>query len=280
MKAGVIGLGSIGGGVAQCLARADMLSAVYDVFPDVATKLDIGFSNAASPRAVAERSDVILIAVFDAKQVRDVLEGEDGLLAAGRPDVPIVLLSTVAVDDYHALRLLSAEAGIELLDCGVTGGSSAASGGLVCLIGGSETAVEKVRPALEGFAKGVFRMGEAGAGMAGKIARNVIVYGTWLVEHEAFKLAKAVGVDGPQLISAVLESRFSMSPPCGWARRDPDFGLETVDENFRERLASLLSKDLGAALELADEFDVQLPATRLAKASSKEITGLAREQAI
>lgn len=250
MKVGVIGLGEIGGGVALCLARAGTLNAVYDISPGAAQKLAIGLPNSASPRAVAQACDVVLIAVFDADQVNDVLAGEEGVLAAeGR--APVVLLSTVSVEDYHGLRELAARAGTELLDCGVSGGSSAATGGLVCLIGGSEEVVEQVRPALDGFAKGVFRMGDAGAGMAGKIARNVIVYGTWRAEHEAFALAKAAGVDGAQLVAAVMESRDSMSPPADWARR--------------ERVAPFVLKDLSAALELAAKVGVELPSTTVVR---------------
>ena len=47
---------------------------------------------------------------------------------------------------------------------------------------------------------------------------------------EAFKLAKAAGVDGPQLIAVVVDSRGSVAPPCAWPRRDPAFNLEAVDD--------------------------------------------------
>lgn len=280
MKVGVIGLGQIGGGVAQCLARAGMLAAIYDVSSAAADRLEVGLSNGGSPRAVAEAADVVLIAVFDAAQARAVLDGEHGILAARRPEVTVVLLSTVALDDYHALRQFAAAGGVDLLDCGVTGGSSAARGGLVCLIGGTEAAVAKVRPALDGFSAAVYRMGGPGAGMAGKIARNVIVYGTWLAEYEAFKLAKAAGVDGAQLISVVVESRGSVAPPCAWPRRDPDFNLEVVDDMRRERSAAVLSKDLGAALDLAATLDLRIPGVELTRANGRIITGLEAEPSV
>jgi 3-hydroxyisobutyrate dehydrogenase len=274
MKAGVIGLGNIGGGVAKCLARNGMLSAIYDVSSEAAARIDVGLDNGASPRAIAEQSDVVLIAVFNAEQARAALAGRGGVLAAGRPDVPIILLSTVSVDDYRSLRALVTAAGCELVDCGVTGGSSAASGGLVCLVGGNVEVVERVRPVLDGFAKGVYHMGEAGAGMAGKIARNVMIYGTWLVEHEAFKLARAAGVDPAQLVSVVMDSRGSVAPPCVWQRRDPAFGSEVVDGVRRGRSAAVLIKDLGAAIDLADALELNLPVSLLARANGPAITGL------
>ncbi len=63
VKAGVIGLGVIGGGVALCLARAGLLGAVYDVRSEAANGLDAVPPNSDSPRDVARQCDVVLIAV-------------------------------------------------------------------------------------------------------------------------------------------------------------------------------------------------------------------------
>lgn len=277
MKAGVIGLGNIGGGVAQCLARAGQLAAVFDVRPEAVDTLPIDIANCRSPRELTLVSDVVLIAVFDAAQARAVLTGPDGVLAADRREVPIVLLSTVSLDQYSELQGIANASGCELIDCGVTGGSSAASGGLVCLVGADAALFDRVKPVLEAFAQGVYRLGEAGAGMAGKIARNVIIYGTWLVEYEAFKLAKAAGLDRRELIAAVIDSRRSVAQPCAWPSRDPEIAIEVVDDDRRRRSASVLQKDLGAALELAQSFGIALPAAELARANGAIITGLEQE---
>jgi 3-hydroxyisobutyrate dehydrogenase-like beta-hydroxyacid dehydrogenase len=262
-NAGVIGLGNIGGGVAVSLARAGRLAAVYDVVPDKAAALEGVAANAEAPAEVAARCDVVFIAVFDAGQARNALSGPGGLLEAARPGLDLVLLSTVELADYHALRALCLENGVELLDCGVTGGLLAASGGLVSLIGGSDEAVARVRPAAEQFSKAVVHMGPAGCGMAAKIARNVIVYGTWLAEHEGMALAAAAGVSIPRLIEAIDESGAGVGPACRWGRRHRDHGTETFEEARRTLLAATLDKDLSAALSLADRLGVDLPAARL-----------------
>ncbi len=72
-KAGVIGLGVIGSGVALCLARAGLLGAVYDVRHEASNGLDGVPAVASSPADVARHCDVVLIAVVDAKQTIDVL---------------------------------------------------------------------------------------------------------------------------------------------------------------------------------------------------------------
>src|SRR3984957_7807261 len=189
--AGVIGLGAIGGGVAVCLARSGHLRAVYDIRKDASEKLTGVPAVAASPAAVARQCEVVLIAVLDAKQARDVLTGPEGILSQAQPGLNVVLLSTVSLEDLEEIRALTDAAGVGLVDSGVTGGINAARNGLVCLVGADDQTFLQVKPVLEGFAKAVVHMGGPGAGMAAKIARNVIVYGTLRAGYGGVLLAKA-----------------------------------------------------------------------------------------
>lgn len=122
-RAGVIGLGMIGGGVAVSLARSGRIPVVYDIRPDAADDLLGVPPVAASPVDVARDSDVVLVAVVDAAQARTVLCADDGVLAGAHPGLVVVLLSTVAVPVVHELARECSAKGVELLDCGVTRGS-------------------------------------------------------------------------------------------------------------------------------------------------------------
>ncbi len=128
-KAGVIGLGVIGSGVALCLARAGMLAAVYDVRKNAADELEGVPPVISSPRELAEKSDVVIIAVVSAEQTLDVLNGPDGVLAAARPDLNIVLVATVSLEALQKIRALTDAAGVGLVDCGVTGGQAGEESG-------------------------------------------------------------------------------------------------------------------------------------------------------
>lgn len=272
-KAGVIGLGQIGGGVAICLARAGVLAAVYDVRPDAAAKLEGVPAVAASPAEVARACDVVLIAVVDAKQVRDVLTGTDGVLSQARPGLNVVLLATVSLKDLAGLRKLTDAAGVGLVDCGVTGGPAAARNGLVCLVGADEALLEAVRPTLEAFALQVAHMGPPGAGMAAKIARNVIVYTTWRAGYEGARLASAAGVDVRKLAAAIDASATNVGGPTMWmSRADP--ATDAGEHALREATLGLLDKDLAAALDLAASLDIDLPMAVLAKKSARTIMGI------
>jgi 3-hydroxyisobutyrate dehydrogenase len=275
LKAGVIGLGNIGGGVAESLARAGLLAAVHDVRDEAVQSRGLPVANSASPRAVAEASDVVLIAVYDADQLDAVLEGPDGLFAAARRGLTLVVLSTLKRAEFMEFRSRALAHGVEMLDCGVTGGAiGAQSGTLVSLIGGEKAAVDAVRPVIQAFSKSVRHMGGPGCGMAGKIARNSIVFGVYRVEHEAFALARAAGVDTDALEAVLVESAANMTPPAFWATRLPGSNRTDVAESRREYNVSVIGKDLGAALELADEVGVDMPVIRISRATRHEMVGL------
>src|SRR5438105_86222 len=97
LRAGVVGLGMIGGGVAISLARRGRIPAVYDIRNDAADELEGVPTSLTSPANVGRASDVVMVAVVNAEQVLDVVCGPEGLLAGTHGNLIIVLLSTVAL---------------------------------------------------------------------------------------------------------------------------------------------------------------------------------------
>ena len=185
LRAGIVGLGAIGGGAAVSMARRGRIPAVYDVRPETADALDGIPAVKGSPADVTRDSDVVLIAVINAAQACDVLSGPEGILAAAKPGLIVVLLSTVSLAAVAELADICGPAGVTLLDCGVTRGDEAAQHGIVAMIGGPDDAVATAMPVLEDFARAVIHCGPLGAGMTAKIARNLITYGVWAVVDEA-----------------------------------------------------------------------------------------------
>ncbi|WP_404477019.1 NAD(P)-dependent oxidoreductase [Novosphingobium sp. BL-52-GroH] len=273
-SAGVIGLGQIGAGVAICLARTGQLAAVYDIRPDASDMLEGVPPVVATPAELARQADVIVIAVVNAKQTVDVLSGPDGVLSQARPGMSIVLVATVSIEDLDAIRELTDREGVELIDCGVTGGPKSRENGLVCLVGGSDEAVAKVRPVLDGFAKLVAHMGGPGAGMAAKIARNVIVFGGLRAGYEASVLCRNAGVDVRQLSEVIEASSDSVGGPLMLATRD-DPSSSDQEAAIREYTRGLMVKDLDAAINLARSFGIGLPLVELTRRTDQAVVGLA-----
>jgi 3-hydroxyisobutyrate dehydrogenase-like beta-hydroxyacid dehydrogenase len=270
---GVIGLGMIGAGVATCLARSGQLAAVYDVRADATDGIPGCPPLSATPKALAEATDTVLIAVVSAKQTIDVLTGENGVLAAARPGLNVVLLATVSLTDLAEIRALTDAVGVGLIDSGVTGGQKAKENGLVCLVGGTDEAIAKVTPVLDGFALSVAHMGPAGAGMAAKIARNVVVYGCLRAGYEAAALCRNAGVDVNQLTKVIEDSSQGVGGPMMlMSRADPL--TDAQEAGIREYTRGLMIKDLEAARDLGKTFGIQLPLVELAISTDMAVVGL------
>ncbi len=279
---GVIGLGRIGGGATRALARAGHDLVGYDVSPAAIDAVADVARGAASPREAAEGRDVVLVAVFDDAQVRDALDGPDGVVAAQAPPAVVVILSTVSIETIEWASDLASRAGIGLLDCGVTGGGGAIEQGqIVALVGGDAETFEAARTVIEGFGDPVLHMGPLTAGMKAKLARNAIVFGCWYVVAEAARLAATAGVDVEKLVEASeAADRWSGGPMAllGRHRIRPD-DLASADEAsvaHRKQLASYAHKDLGAALSLAAALGVDLPGATIVEERFDDAVGLTR----
>ncbi len=262
LRAGVVGLGMIGGGVAVSLARSGRIPTVYDVRPDIAASLKGVPDQVATIAEVARESDVVFVAVVSADQAREVIGGKDGLAAGAHPGLVVVLLSTVSVEAVRELAALSAGSGIELLDAGVTGGNAAAENGLTVMIGGPEATVQRVQPVLEDFAKLVVHCGDLGTGMVTKLARNVVTYGTWAVVNEGAAIAAAGGVSLDRLLSVLKQTEGGAAPLT--MLQVHAAGIE-VPQDYLERVESLAHKDLAAAQEFAEGAGIELPITDVVK---------------
>jgi 3-hydroxyisobutyrate dehydrogenase-like beta-hydroxyacid dehydrogenase len=281
-RAGVIGLGDIGRGVADNLAQAGVTLSVCDVRAEATTPYAEQAHIASSPADLAGRSDVIVVAVINDDQVRSVLRGDDGVFAGAEPGTTVVIVSTISIATVTELHAEGATHGVTIVDCGVSGGpSAAASGELVCMVGGSASDVERVRPILDLMSCLVLHMGPHGAGLAAKLARNLVTYGSWLAAFEAQELAEAAGIDLLKLGQAIKESdkriggastlmfRTTSKP---WPA-DADAGMVTAMRN-----GSLLAhKDLAAALAMGVELGVELPLATMTQARCDDVFGLGAE---
>jgi 3-hydroxyisobutyrate dehydrogenase len=251
-----------------------MLAAVYDVRKNAADELEGVPPVISSPRELAEKSDVVIIAVVSAEQTLDVLNGPDGVLAAARPDLNIVLVATVSLEALQKIRALTDAAGVGLVDCGVTGGQAARTNGLVCLVGATPERLAAVKPVLDGFAKSVAHMGGPNAGMAAKIARNVVVYGCLRAGYEGASLARAAGVDVHQLAQVIEDSSDGVGGPMMLMGRPGDPLTNPDEAKVREYVLGLMHKDLDAALDLGKALHVSLPLVELTQATGRETAGL------
>ena len=274
---GVVGLGEIGGaGIATNLMKAGVTLSVCDIRDEATAPFREGARVAASPGDLAGTSEIVFIAVLNDAQVRTVLEGVEGVFAGAADGTIVVIVSTVTTDTVIAMREAGAAYGVVVVDCGVSGGTfGAAEGQLVCMVGGTEEEVDRIRPVLMLFSRMVLHMGPAGTGISAKLVRNLIQYGSWLAAQEGQELAEAAGVDLLKLADAIRESdqviggvtrmmlRQTAEP---WDRNDDPNLLQ-----FFEDKCVMAHKDLDAARVLGDKLGVPMPVAALTDARCERI---------
>ena len=282
MRLGIVGVGDMGGAMAGRALQDGLEVVVCDVNPDACEALrDKGAEIAKSPRELAAKVDMAAVVVLDDTQVREVVAGEEGLLAAGRSDLDIVIHSTIHLPTLYEVAELARAAGCTLFDAGVSGHSRGAERGqLAVMVGSDEASLERCRPAFESYGGLVVRVGELGAGMKAKVARNLIGYVQCSAVYEGLRLAEEAGVDVPALAEIVRHSEaqgqlvnfFLSRPSVRPATPESDSGRDWLQ--VARATAPVAHKDLSAALALARELGIRLPVSEESERRLEAVWGL------
>jgi 3-hydroxyisobutyrate dehydrogenase len=264
--AAVIGLGRMGGPIADHLVAAGIDVRVFDVDP-AAVAARVGATASASPAQAAAGATHVSVVVFDDAQAIEVVDGEEGVLRTLAPGSVVSIHTTVGLDTVHALAEHGDRVGVWVLDAGISGGEpGAVAGTLLTMVGGPEEAVEVARPFLLAFSKEVLHAGPVGAGMALKLARNATGYAMMAAVHEAMVLARGSGVDVQMLRHTIAETGVLDQALAPFALGGPD-PLPPVRDGAEadalrpilEHLRDLAEKDLDQALDLAARLGASTP---------------------
>lgn len=256
---GFIGLGRLGSPLA-----ANLLDAGRDVVCCARGRSDELVAKGAripgdgSPRAVAEAADVVLTCLPSEASLQEVIGGEDGVLAAGRPTL-VVELSTFAIPFKREQRDALVAAGGELLDCPVSGTPPmAAAREAVVFASGEREAFARAEPVLKDLTPKTVYVGEFGAATNMKYVANFLAFVHVTVAAEAMAFAGAVGLDQnmvAKLISAspgATSGQFSIRAPL-MAEGRFESTLVTVDMMRKDlELITAQARDAGASARLLE----------------------------
>jgi 3-hydroxyisobutyrate dehydrogenase len=257
----LIGLGVMGSGMAANWLAKGFPVAVYNRTRARAEPLAAkGARIADTPRSAAEDADVIVAMVAEDGASRAVWQGNDGALAGAKPGAVAIESSTLTPEWVRELAALARARGVDFLDAPVAGSKPQANEGkLGFLVGGSEAALAKARPALEAVGAKITHIGPTGAGATWKLINNMMGAAQLAVVSEAFSLAAKAGIDvatatelirGGAAASPIVVTKLQRM--AGHTYADPDFSLK------------LMLKDIGYATALAETLGVildMLPAT-------------------
>jgi len=258
-RIGFIGLGIMGSPMAQNLLKAGFQVTVYNRSkPPVDLLVSSGATSAPSPRAVAERSDLVITMVNDSEAVKEVVLGRAGVIEGAHGGLVLVDMSTISPSVTRSVSASLAAKGVRMLDAPVSGGDiGAREGTLTIMVGGDAAVFEECRPVLQVLGKKVVHMGPTGAGQLTKLANQILVACNMVGVCECLNFAKRAGLDAGRVIDSL-----SSGAASSWSlvNLGPKIAKRDFAPGFKVRL---LQKDLRYVLETADQLDAPLPATAL-----------------
>jgi 3-hydroxyisobutyrate dehydrogenase-like beta-hydroxyacid dehydrogenase len=199
---GFIGLGLMGHGMARNILRKGypLRAMAHRNRAPVEDLLAAGAEESATPRALAERCDVVLVCVSGTPQVEEVVYGADGLLEACRPGFVLVDCTTSHPAATRRIAADMARRGGAMADAPVTRApADAEAGRLNSLVGADADTFARIRPILACYSETVEHFGPVGAGHAAKLCNNFVTLGYAALLAEAMAGAAALGVDRRKL---------------------------------------------------------------------------------
>lgn len=260
-RLGYIGLGLMGGPMAQRLVSAGYPLAVWNRSADkLAALAEAGAIQAASPRAVAEQSDIVFTCLTDTDAVEAVVFGPGGIAEAASADKVLVDFSSMRPDKAKAFATrLRGETGMGWIDAPVSGGVPGATNGtLTVMAGGSAVDFARVEPVVAHLAGRFTLMGENGAGQSTKLINQMIVGAGLALMAECCQFAEDAGIDPAKLPQALAGGRADSPILQQFLPR-----MAARDRDVQGRVA-IMVKDLNTVMESARQLGTSLPLTGLA----------------
>lgn len=260
---GFIGLGNMGAPIARRLLAWPGGLVVCDVRAEATEPFVAeGATAAATAAEVATTARLVSVTVLNDAQVRDVVDGPDGILRTAAPGTVIAIHSTIS--DSTAVELAAAcEAkGVHLVDAPVSGGAPGAEKGeLAVMVGGPREVYDACKPVFALWAGMPVHAGEVGAGTRMKLARNLLHFISFTATAEASRLAEASGIDIAKLGRVVRHTDAITGGAGAVMLRDTTAPIAEDDfwHGVFTHVRGLGEKDLSLALDLADRLDVELP---------------------
>lgn len=205
----VIGLGSMGLGVARSLLRAGIAVRGFDTADEALSRfVEAGGHAAADPAGAARDADAVIVVVVNAAQTEAVLFGAAGAASTMRKGGVVLSSATMAPQDARRLAARCEADDILYLDAPMSGGVvRAASGELTVMASGKPAAFAAADPLLEAIATTVYRLGdEAGLGASFKMVNQLLAGVHIAAACEAITFAKRLGLDIDKVFEVVTAS--------------------------------------------------------------------------
>jgi putative dehydrogenase len=276
MRAAVIGLGSMGYGMASSLRRAGFEVTGFDVTAAAVKRFtEGGGKGAATPAEAAAGANITIAVVVNAAQTEAILFGNQGCADAMPEGAVFISCATMAPEAAKSLATRLEATGRHYLDAPISGGAvRAAEGELTILASGSKTAFNRARPALTAMAAKLYELGdEPGTGAGFKMINQLLAGVHIAAACEAISFAAKQGLDLQKVYEVITAAAGN-----SWMfeNRIP----HVLEGDYQPRSAvDIFTKDLGIVLDMArgEKFPVPMAGAALQMFLMTAASGMGRD---
>nr|WP_314264895.1 L-threonate dehydrogenase [uncultured Moellerella sp.] len=280
---GVIGLGSMGMGIAKSLIKTQLITYGFDLNKQACEELKTAGAKAISNNAAdyANELDALLLVVVNGKQVESILfNGDSPLVEKLRPGTIIVLHSTLAAEQAKAIAQRLALFELPLLDAPISGGAvKAEAGKLTVMASGDPELFERLAPVFAATTERLYRVGdEIGMGSTVKTIHQLLAGVHIAVAAESMALAAKAGIDLDLMYEIVTHAAGN-----SWMFENRMQHVLEGDYSPKSSV-DIFVKDLGLVMEAGKALNFPLPLASTAHqmfiAASNEGLGLQDDSAV
>ncbi len=266
-RIGLIGLGIMGKPMAKNLLDADYQLGLFARSAE--TLLPFKTDNIViykSPSELAKHCQATIICVADSPDVVDVISGDNGIIHGAQSGHLVIDMSTISPEVTRSLAQQLAKKKIDMLDAPVSGGEvGAIDGTLSIMVGGKPDVFNQALPIFKILGKNIVHVGDHGAGQVAKACNQILAAQTISAVAEALLLAKSSNVD-PSKVRDALLGGFANSKVLDL------HGKRMLEGNYKPGFkASLHLKDMGIALQSAEQNNITIPGAEMAQQYLKEL---------
>ena len=256
-KVAFIGLGAMGGPMAQNIVKKGTNLSVYDIEkPKMNPLIDLGATPGNSIKDTIQNAEIIITMLPSTDNVKSVMCDADGILSFAKPGNIILDMSTIAPTGTDEVYNLCKQKNIEFIDAPVGRlVSHAISGDSLFMVGcDNEEAFKKIEPLLNAMGTTIIRCGKVGSGIRAKVVNNFQILSIAQITAEALTLAKKIGLD----LNTFKEVN------AGTTANNGQFHINFMSKVLQNDIEpgftiDLAHKDMGLAIETANSFRVGLP---------------------
>lgn len=247
---GFIGLGLMGGNMAECLQKSGFELVVMGRNKEaVAATVARGATEVATPKELAEASDIIMLCVTTSEVVESLVYGDDGILGGVKEGAVLIDFGTSIPASTQKIGADLAAKGAGMIDAPLGRTPAHAKDGLLNIMAaGDKDTYEKVKPVLDFQGENVFYLGALGAGHTTKLINNFMGMTTAVTMSQAFAVADRAGINRQQLFD-IMSAGPSNSPFMQFCKNYAVDGVSDLGFSIANA-----NKDLGYFVKMVDDM--------------------------